>query len=120
MVGTKPNIVYHKIQLNCELLQREHSRFCRATKTDANKTVIEALAAEIECQHELELLQLAEQVVRNRVQPQTWQAYQMTAREGCRAADVAPQVGMTVAEVYVAKSRVIKMLREEVKKLDLN
>jgi RNA polymerase sigma-70 factor (ECF subfamily) len=79
---------------------------------------IEALAADIEAQHELELLHAAEQVVETRVKPHTWQAYRMTAWDGCRVTDVAAQVGMTVAEVYVAKSRVIKMLREQIQLLE--
>ena len=40
------------------------------------------------------------------------------AVEQLRPAGVAIQLGMPVDEVYVAKSRVLKSLREEVKKLE--
>jgi RNA polymerase sigma-70 factor (ECF subfamily) len=79
---------------------------------------LDALSKEIESQHERELLAAAEQRVRARVKPNTWKAYRLTAVDGQRAADVAGQVDMTVAEVYVAKSRVVKMLRAEIQKLD--
>jgi len=79
---------------------------------------LNALTAEIEGQYERELLNAAEQQVRARVQPHTWQAYQMTAVDQQPPVDVSAQLGITVAEVYVAKSRVIKMLRREIGKLD--
>ncbi len=39
------------------------------------------------------------------------------AVEGCQAADVAAELGMSVGAVYVAKSRVLKRLREEFRDL---
>lgn len=65
-------------------------------------------------------LERAEQVigrVRDRVEPRTWQAWWLTAIESKPAADVAAQLGTTVAAVFMAKSRVGKMLRQEGEKL---
>jgi RNA polymerase sigma-70 factor (ECF subfamily) len=76
-----------------------------------------SLAAEIESQAEQEMLREAEERVRLRVKPHTWQAYRRTVVDGVAAAEVAAAIGMPVAEVYVAKSRVIKMLREEVSRM---
>lgn len=77
-----------------------------------------ALARAIEAEAEQELLSEAESRVRIRVQAHTWQAYELTARHQMKPADAAEQIGMPVSEVYVARSRVIKMLRQEVEKLN--
>jgi RNA polymerase sigma-70 factor (ECF subfamily) len=50
--------------------------------------------------------------VRQRIKPQTWEAYWMTAIEERSAIEAAERLGMTVAAVYVAKNRVGRMLRE--------
>lgn len=79
---------------------------------------LEALAASIEEEGERELLREAEERVKLRVKSHTWKAYYRAGVENCPARDVADQLQMTVSEVYVAKSRVIKMLRQEVEKLN--
>jgi RNA polymerase sigma factor (sigma-70 family) len=52
--------------------------------------------------------------VRRRVEDQTWQAFWLTTVEGCKGTEVKDRLGMTVAAVYVAKSRVLKMIRNEI------
>jgi RNA polymerase sigma-70 factor (ECF subfamily) len=56
--------------------------------------------------------------VRLRVQPHTWDAFRLTALEGRPGAEVAALLGMQVATVYVARSKVQKMLQDEVRKLE--
>ena len=56
--------------------------------------------------------------VRLRVAPHTWEAFRLVAIEGLPVAEVAAKVRMQVAMVYVAKSKVQKMLREEIRKLE--
>jgi RNA polymerase sigma-70 factor (ECF subfamily) len=51
--------------------------------------------------------------VRSRVEDKTWQAFWRTAIEKDRPSDVAAQLGLSVAAVYMAKFRVGKMLREK-------
>lgn len=46
-------------------------------------------------------------------QPRTWQAFWQVAVEGKTAAETAAELGMSVGAVFVAKSRVLKRLREE-------
>jgi RNA polymerase sigma-70 factor (ECF subfamily) len=61
-------------------------------------------------------LRLAQQVterVRARVQGSTWKAFWLTAMAKEPAGEVARWLGMTVAAVYMAKSRVGRLLREE-------
>lgn len=69
-----------------------------------------------EHQRELELLEKAERQVRRRVEQRTWEAFRLTAKEGQPAAEVSKRFGISIAEVYVAKSRVKKMLRAEIAK----
>lgn len=49
----------------------------------------------------------------------TWKAFWRTAIDGQRAADVADELGLPLAAVYMAKSRVLRRLREELDGLDL-
>jgi RNA polymerase sigma factor (sigma-70 family) len=65
-----------------------------------------------------ELLEAAKVRVRLRVAPHTWEAFRLVALEGLPVADVAAAVRMQVAMVYVAKSKVQKMLREEIQRLE--
>jgi RNA polymerase sigma factor (sigma-70 family) len=56
--------------------------------------------------------------VRLRVDPRTWDAFQLLAIEGRSGAEVAGRLEMKVATVYVARSKVQRMLREEVRRLE--
>ena len=56
--------------------------------------------------------------VRLRVQPHTWEAFRLTAVEGKSGAEVAALLGMQVATVFVARSKVQKMLQDEARRLD--
>jgi RNA polymerase sigma factor (sigma-70 family) len=76
------------------------------------------LVKHLEAEFDRELLDEAMLRVRLRVAPQTWQAFVLTALEGLSGADAAPRVPMQVAQVFVAKRRVQKMLQEEVAKLE--
>jgi DNA-directed RNA polymerase specialized sigma24 family protein len=65
-----------------------------------------------------ELLEAAVLRVRLRVAPQTWEAFRLTAEDGLSGAEAAGRIGMQVAQVFVARRRVQKMLQEEVARLD--
>ncbi len=78
----------------------------------------EDLAHRLEEAFDYELLEAAKVQVRLRVAPHTWEAFRLVALEGVPAADVAAQVNMQVAMVYVAKSKIQKMLQEEIRKLE--
>ncbi len=67
---------------------------------------------------DLELLEEAYARVQLRVAPNTWEAFRLTALDGRPGAEAAGLLGMTVAAVFMAKSNVQKMLREEVRRLD--
>ena len=78
---------------------------------------IQDLTASLEEEAERELLREAESRVQLRVQPNKWEAYRLTALKNVAASDAATELGMPVSEVYMAKSRVLKLLREEVARL---
>ncbi len=79
---------------------------------------LNTLEMRIEAQYEAELLAEAERLVSHRVQPKTWRAFQMVARQQIPVKQVAKELAMPISDIYVAKSRVLKMLREEVSKLN--
>jgi RNA polymerase sigma-70 factor (ECF subfamily) len=56
-------------------------------------------------------------LIKNEFQRATWDAFIQTAVEGRTPAQVAGRVGLSVGAVYVAKSRVIARLRQEIERL---
>jgi RNA polymerase sigma-70 factor (ECF subfamily) len=76
------------------------------------------LVQKLEEAFDYELLEAAKVRVRLRVAPHTWEAFRLVALEGLPVAEVAATVHMQVAMVYVAKSKVRKMLQEEIRKLE--
>jgi RNA polymerase sigma-70 factor (ECF subfamily) len=79
----------------------------------------EDLIQKLEEAFDYELLEAAKVRVRLRVAPHTWEAFRLVALEGLPVAEVAAVVQMQVAMVYVAKSKVQKMLQEEIQKLEV-
>jgi len=64
------------------------------------------------------LLKEAAARVRLRVEPRTWDAFHLLAIEGRSGAEVARRLEMKVATVFVARSKVQRMLCEEITRLD--
>lgn len=64
------------------------------------------------------LLAWAAEKVRPQVHHSTWQAFQQTAIEGKSAKAVATNLKMTVAAVYLAKSRIMARLRAVVREVE--
>jgi RNA polymerase sigma-70 factor (ECF subfamily) len=52
--------------------------------------------------------------VQQRIESHTWQAFWLATVEGLKGKDVAERLNMDVAAVYMAKSRVLKMIRREI------
>ncbi len=75
------------------------------------------LETRLSAEFDQELLEAAMVRVRLRVQPQTWEAFRLTAIEGLSGAAAAQQLKMRVATVFNAKSKVHRMLQEELAKL---
>lgn len=73
--------------------------------------------AEWELEYQRRLSAKAMERVKHEFQPNTWQAFWGTAVEGRSAAEVGSELKMTSGAVYVAKSRVLARLRDEVQQL---
>ena len=107
--------------------QHAWSDFVRARHKDPghNAGSIALVADSAEAQSDLErqleeafdreLLEVAMHRIKGRVKPENWEAFRLTAIEGHPGAEAAAKLGMAVAHVFVAKHRIQKMLREEVR-----
>jgi RNA polymerase sigma factor (sigma-70 family) len=68
-----------------------------------------------EQEYERQLFACAAKQVRAHVHDWTWQAFWSTTVEGQSAKEVAASLKMTVAAVYLAKSRVMAQLKEQIR-----
>jgi RNA polymerase sigma-70 factor (ECF subfamily) len=88
--------------------------------TDA-RLLLEQLAATAESASDLrvrdgsttELVRRGLELVQSSFEDRTWNAFTATALQNRPAQDVARELGMSIGAVYVARSRVIKRLRNE-------
>jgi RNA polymerase sigma-70 factor (ECF subfamily) len=70
-----------------------------------------------EREYEQRLFGWAAEQVRSSFQESTWRAFWMTAVDGRGATETATALGISVGAVYIAKSRVLARLREEIKRV---
>jgi RNA polymerase sigma-70 factor (ECF subfamily) len=78
----------------------------------------EDLVQRLQEQFDHELLEMAMDRVRRRVEPHTWEAFRLLALEQRPAAEAARRLGMKVATAYVARGKVRKMVRAELRRLE--
>jgi RNA polymerase sigma-70 factor (ECF subfamily) len=74
-------------------------------------------AAQWDLEYEQRLFAWAAERVRGGFQEPTWQAFWQTAVEGRSSHQVAEALGLSVGAVYIARSRVLARLREEIQQL---
>ncbi len=84
----------------------------------ANIEARDGLIQAVEAGYDRELLDEALRRVRERVAPQQWEAFRLTALESMSGADASKQLGMLVSTVYSSKSKVQKLVREELERID--
>jgi RNA polymerase sigma factor (sigma-70 family) len=75
------------------------------------------LAADWEADYQRTMAAHAMDRVKIEFQPATWNAFTLTALDGLTPSETAQRVGLSVGAVYVAKSRVIARLRQEIERL---
>jgi RNA polymerase sigma factor (sigma-70 family) len=75
------------------------------------------LTQRLQAEFDHELLEEAMARVRGRVEPQTWEAFRLMSIEGLSGAEAAARLPLSEAMVYVARGRVLRLLREEVRAL---
>jgi RNA polymerase sigma-70 factor (ECF subfamily) len=78
----------------------------------------EDLVHRLEQEFDRELLEMASARVRLRVAPHNWEAFRLTTLEGVPVEEAAQQLHMKIANIYAAKSRVQKLLREETERME--
>jgi RNA polymerase sigma-70 factor (ECF subfamily) len=78
----------------------------------------EGLVQQLEAELDQELLEEALRRVRNRAPVQQWEAFRLTALEAMSGPEAAAQLGMLVATVYTAKSKVQRLVRAELRRLE--
>ena len=66
-----------------------------------------------EQEHSQHLLEILLKRVRREFRDQTWQAFSMAAIENVPTATIAERLGISVNAVFVAKSKVLRRIREE-------
>ncbi len=104
-------------------LGHRHAQAVGSGDTNTNRRLDEEpspepdLEAAWEQEFQRQTFQLAAEAVVDSFAPATWRAFWGTAVEGRRAAEVAGELGLSVGAVYVAKSRVLARLIEQVQEL---
>jgi RNA polymerase sigma-70 factor (ECF subfamily) len=76
------------------------------------------LVSRLDAEFDRELLEEARARVQVRVEPHTWEAFRLTALEGLSGAETAERLSLQVTAVFKAKSRIQRMLQEELRKLE--
>jgi RNA polymerase sigma-70 factor (ECF subfamily) len=75
------------------------------------------LSADWEADYQRTMAAQAMERVKGEFQAATWEAFLLTAVEGRTPAQVSVRVGLSVGAIYVAKSRVIARLRQEIERM---
>lgn len=83
-----------------------------------NVAARESLVQQLEAEFDQELLDIALRRVRERAPVQQWNAFELTALKGLSGAESAAQLGMLIATVYTSKSKVQKLVRDELRRLE--
>ncbi|WP_425618250.1 RNA polymerase sigma factor [Anatilimnocola sp. NA78] len=88
--------------------------------TTTNKMLDQTAAAESdgqdtwELEYQRRIAAIAMEKIKTEFQESSWQAFWLTAVEGKSAGEVSKQIGLSTGAIYVAKSRVLARLKEEV------
>ena len=107
----------------CDFLEQRTRRNDKASGDTAVMQFLNSIAArdeflqQMEAEWQRELLHEAMCRVRPRVQAHTWEAFRLMTQEKMAGQQVADQLGMKVGAVWVAKSKVQKMLHREIQLL---
>ena len=109
-------IVNHLTRRKYRSIGSGDSRVARLLHSQpARPDVEESVLLDIE--YRREVFFRAADVVRSAVKDKTWQAFHMTSVDGVPASRAAERLGMTVGGVYIARSRVMARLRDEVQRM---
>lgn len=68
-------------------------------------------------QHDEHVARRLMELIQPQFEPKSWEAFRRVVLDGKKAADVASELGMSANAVFVAKSRVVARLRQEMQGL---
>ena len=92
-----------------------------ADSSDLNRVANEESADEIfERNWRLHHLRYCVEQVRHRVQPDTFEVFRQLTQEGAEVPDVCASMNMNEDQVYQIKSRVLKLVKQEMQLFDLD
>jgi RNA polymerase sigma-70 factor (ECF subfamily) len=85
-----------------------------AVRCDSEQSVEQELLFE----HKREQFLRAASIVRSEVSEDTWYPFELTVIEGKTCNEAAAMTGKSIGNVYASRSRVIRRIRDEVKRLE--
>jgi RNA polymerase sigma-70 factor (ECF subfamily) len=78
------------------------------------------LSSQFDFEYQREVYRWAAEQVRETVARITWDAFHLTHMEGVSIADAPKQLGISIGNVYIARSRVMNRLRELAKQFEVS
>lgn len=87
------------------------------SKQSLEPQVIDPLERKFEHEYRRQLFLMAVETIQPKTRESNWQAFWQTAVEGRPVEEVAREIGIRPAQVYVARSRIVAALRREVQTL---
>ncbi len=107
----------------CDFLEKQRRRAIGSGDTAMiqlleRQDVQDDFSAQLEQEWRRELLEEAMKLVQQRVQPHTWEAFRLLTHDGLSGAEVAQRMNMKVGAVWVAGSKVRKMIQQEIRRLE--
>lgn len=111
-------IAHHKL---CDFRTRQQSQFQGSGDTGAHQRLEEQPAKDEvdawEQEYRSRLFHWAAERIKGSINETTWQAFWLTAVEGQSGKEVAAKLNLSVAAVYLAKSRVMARLKAQLQEV---
>lgn len=72
----------------------------------------------VDLEYRRQLIRRAAEIVRERADESTWLAFSLTMVDGCSNAEAAKRIGRNEGTVYAARSRIVRRMRNEIRKME--
>ena len=107
----------------CDWVEK-HKRVVVAVGGEGMKKMLAQIPARddlidsLEVQYDRELLAVAMEQIRGRVEPRTWEVFRLLAVEGLSGKEVVDRTGMKLGSAFAARHKVQQMLKDAVERID--